>query len=102
MRNDLLISCLISVMVDDHLRMTEHSTKQVGKILILPKSTHYLALCSVNRANMHGSSGFCYGMSKETFAPTSMMKIMHFQNRGANYILGMMVLIFRLAKTSAQ
>ena len=27
MRNDLLMSFLISLMVDDHLRMTEHDTK---------------------------------------------------------------------------
>ena len=39
-------------MVGDHLRMTE-AQKQVGKILILPKSTHFPALCSVNRSNIH-------------------------------------------------
>ena len=30
---------------------------------------------------MHDSHGFYYGMSKETFAPITMMKIMHLQNR---------------------
>ena len=55
--------------------------KQVGKILILPKSIHFLALCSVNRVNMHDIHGFCYGMSKETFALITMMKIVHLQNR---------------------
>ena len=55
--------------------------KQDGKILILPKNTNFLALCSVNRVNMHDIHGFCYGMSKETVAPISMMKIMHLQNR---------------------
>ena len=46
-------------MVDDHLRMTEHETKQVGKILILPKSTHLLALCSVKRDEIDLSYELC-------------------------------------------
>ena len=61
--------------------------KQVGKILILPKSTHFPALCSVNRANIHESNGYCYGMSKETFAYLKLLISTHMRSRSRTTVL---------------
>ena len=82
MRNDLMMSCLISLMVDDHLRITEHSTKTSWyNFDTAKKHTFSCLVLSEPCYNMHDIHRFCYGMSKETFAPITMMKIMHLQNR---------------------
>ena len=76
--------------------------QKVGTILVLPKTTPFWAMCSVNRAKMCDSLGFYFGTKKESFKPITLMKMLHLQNRQRFVFLSMMILNLWLAKTSAQ
>ena len=77
MRNDLLKSCLSYLLVDDHLRMTEHNTKESWYNSGCPQNTPFWAMCSMNRASMLDSLGFSQGTKKKTFTPFTLMKMLH-------------------------